>query len=220
MKKINYILVIVVSAIILTLNACVQVQKKAETVNHLQEGWTKQGVLAHVQNWPETANIAAQAMIKKYGLPDEITDYRLIWHNKGDFKETIVYKEEVNHNFPFPHKGVLEQSINYTIPTEKLADISMYSGNIIVDKTKGVISARCNNEYMNYLTLNLAHEIITDNRKVEDARDFLASNVIAYMMGDTSLFMHDFLFTPPSKSGDAGEQIINDEILNEILGQG
>ncbi|HET6244540.1 MAG: hypothetical protein H0V01_09880 [Bacteroidetes bacterium] len=220
MKKIKFILVTAAIALFLALNACVNVlQKTPDTCTQFQKDWTKKRILEHVQNWPKTASKAAKTMVEKYGLPDEITEYRLIWHNKGDFKETIVFREEVNNNFPFPHKAVLEQSINYTVPMDKLADISKYSGNIVVDRTKGKISARCDNEYMNYLTLNLAHEIAIGERTVEDAREFLATNVIAYLSGDTSLFMHDFLFTPPLKTGDADEAIIDDEIVKEILDQ-
>ncbi len=70
---------------------------------------------------------------------------------------------------------------------------------------------------MNYLTLNIAHEIAVGERTVEEARGFLASNAIAFMTGDTSLFMHELLFTPPSKADDPDKPIMDDKAFKEFI---
>jgi len=75
-----------------------------------------QDMKADVDNWPETAKKAAKAMMDKYGDPDEQTPSMLMWKDTGPFTHTIVYKEEIQHDFPMPHKDVLEQFINYDVP--------------------------------------------------------------------------------------------------------
>lgn len=197
--------------IFITLNSCKQGQQKAKEAE-----WTNQGILEHVQDWPGTSKKAAEYILNKYGLPDEVTEYRLKWHNKGNFQEIVVHKEEVEHNFPMPHTDVLEQSVYYDVPIDKMDEITAFNGSLIIHRTKGIMSARCENEHLNYLILNLAHEIAVGERTVEDARGFFGTNVMAYLLGDTSLFMHDFLFTPAQKSGFPDESVIDDEFLGEI----
>ncbi len=55
----------------------------------------KQGadVMQMVSSWPEASKMATEAMIKKYGPPNEVTATRLIWINNGPWKETIISKE-------------------------------------------------------------------------------------------------------------------------------
>jgi len=75
-----------------------------------------------IQDWPETAKKSAQAMIEKYGPPSEATPSMLLWQKNGPWKRTTVNKEEVDHDFPMPHKDVMEQFVNYKVPPEKFDD--------------------------------------------------------------------------------------------------
>ena len=45
-------------------------------------------------------------------------------------------------------------------PPEVL-DLARFDGSVIVERTRGEIGARCDKEEMNYLALNLAHDIVT-----------------------------------------------------------
>ncbi len=49
--------------------------------------------------WPNRPKLAANRTIKKYGLPNEATAARLIWHNKAPFKRIMVVREEIPHQF-------------------------------------------------------------------------------------------------------------------------
>ncbi|HET6244707.1 MAG: hypothetical protein H0V01_02640 [Bacteroidetes bacterium] len=219
MIKTKFILAIAVTGIISAHTSCDEIQKKAGASTLLQQEWTKQTVSEHVKDWPGTANEAAQAMLEEYGVPDEITNYRLIWHNKGDFRETIVYREEIDHNFPMPHKDVLEQSINYDLPSEKLAEIANYDGSIIIKRTKGIMSATCDKEPMNYLALNLAHEVATGKRSPESARDFYTKTATDFMRGKKNKYTKKLMFIPSTKTGYPDKSTIDDETLEEIFGQ-
>jgi hypothetical protein len=110
-------------------------------------------------------------MIEKYGQPDEVTAMRLVWHDNGPWKRTIVTKEETDHAFPMPHKDVLEQVIDYRVPTDKVDDLAKYDGSVIVERTKGELSARCDKEEANYLALNLANDVATGKKSPADARE-------------------------------------------------
>jgi len=68
----------------------------------------QQASLQKIKHWPQDSQKAAKAMVEKYGKPDETTDSMWIWNDNGDWKRTIVYSEPVDHNFPMPHKDVLE----------------------------------------------------------------------------------------------------------------
>lgn len=134
-------------------------------------------------NWPAAAKEAAQAMESKYGEPDAKTSEMLIWNNSGPFVKTIVHKESVQHNFPTPHEDVLEQSVKYDVPADKMDELARFDGSIIVYRTDGLMSARCHKEDMNILALNLADKLIKDELSVEDARNQLAETARAYQQG-------------------------------------
>lgn len=155
-----------------------------------------------LSTWPETARMAATTMIEKYGQPAEVTSNRLIWHDTAPFKRTIVYKEEVQHDFPMPHKDVLEQFVDYEVPADKVDDLAMYDGSVIVERTKGEMSARCDKEGANYLALNLAHDVVEGERSVEEAREFYANAIREMLEGNPSDYMQSLQFEKPV--GDVG----------------
>ncbi|MGQ0560790.1 MAG: hypothetical protein ACT443_02830 [Gemmatimonadota bacterium] len=62
-------------------------------------------------------------------------------------------------------------------PWDKFDDLAAYDGSVIAERTKGVLSARCDKEGANFLALNLAHEIVTGRRTVEDARARYAEEI-------------------------------------------
>lgn len=162
-----------------------------------------------VSNWPETPRKTAERMMKKYGSPDEATESMLIWHNNSPWKKTIVYRDEVPHKFPKPHTDLLEQFINYQVPPEKFDDLARFDGSVIVERTKGEISARCDREEANILALNLAHDIVTGKRTVDDARNAYAENIKAFMKDQPGSYMKDFQFTVPAGgTADPDESVI------------
>lgn len=169
----------------------------------------QQQASAIVEDWPETAKKAAQAMIEKYGEPDGVTKSLLIWHNNGPWKRTIVTKEETDHDFPMPHKDVLEQFINYKVPPEKFDELAQYDGSVIVERTKGEISARCDKEAANFLALNLANDIVNGEKSVEEARQAYGEAIKKMMDGDPPEMTQGFTFeVPQADVGDTDEAII------------
>jgi len=155
------------------------------------------------RGWPKTAREALETTIKKYGQPAEYSASQAIWYNNGPWKKTVVQREEVQHDFPEQHNDVLEQFIDYRVPSDKYDDLAKFDGSVIVERTKGVISARCAGEEMNFVALNLANDIVTDVRTVEDARQEYIHLYQAYHEGKKSPSTQGLLFkVPHGNTGD------------------
>lgn len=170
-----------------------------------------------LNTWPETARMAANNMIEKYGQPAETTPSMLVWYNTGPFKRTVVYKEELQHDFPMPHKDVLEQFIDYQVPADKFDELAMYDGSVIAERTKGELSARCDKEAANYLAINLAHDIIEGERSVEDARAFYASAIRKMLEGDKPAYMQSLQFDKPmGEVGYSDKTVMNMSEVKEL----
>lgn len=161
---------------------------------------TDQKVQTAMKDWPKTSKEAANAMIKKYGLPDEATSGMFVWNDNGPWKRTIVYGTEIQHNFPMPHKDVLEQFINLNVPADRFDELAAYDGSVMVERTAGEISARCDKEGANFLALNLAKEIIDGKKTVEEARLAYAENIQAMMQGKKPEMMASLQFDVPKKN--------------------
>lgn len=159
-------------------------------------------VLASIENWPAKSQEAARFMIDKYGVPNEQTPTTLVWYATGPWKRTILSKEEVPHSFPKPHTDLLEQFIDYRVPVDKYDELAAYDGSVIVERTKGEISARCDKEAMNFLALNLANEIVTGARTVQQARDEYGKQAMAFMNNQPAPHTTGLHFNVP-RSGTA-----------------
>lgn len=156
-----------------------------------------------IRDWPDTPREVAQKMIQKYGPPHEATASKLVWHKTGPWKRTILSREEVKHNWPKPHTDVLEQVIDYRVPPDKFDDLAKYDGSVIAERTKGELSARCDKEEMNFLALNLANDVVTGKRSIEEARSFYTQTAVAAMKGETPEYVQGFRFQLPK--GDTAD---------------
>jgi hypothetical protein len=165
-----------------------------------------------IGNWKPTPKKAAMKMIAKYGQPDEVTDMRIVWHNNGPWKQTIIVNEEIDHRFPMAHKDCMEQTVNYKVTPTVVDELLRYDGSVIPERTKGELSARCDLEEANFLALNLANDVATKKRTVESARKFYSAAIKAMKAGKPSAeqkrYLSGLVFMPPkSMSGDPDRPI-------------
>ena len=133
--------------------------------------------------WPAASRAAANKTIAKLGAPDEQTASMLVWNDRGPFRRTIVWRDEVPHLFPKQHLDVIENVIAYRVPAEMSDDLMAFSGSLRIDRTKGELSARCDLEEMNIIALNLADEIVRSFATVTDARIAYALAAEAHAAG-------------------------------------
>ncbi|MEJ7769467.1 MAG: hypothetical protein WKF70_06875 [Chitinophagaceae bacterium] len=152
-----------------------------------------------IANWPEVSKKVAQMMMDKYGQPHGVTPRMLVWNNNGPWKMTIVSRDPVQHNFPTPHPDLLEQSINYKVPVDKYDDMAAYDGSVILERTKGEMSARCDAEGANFLAINLGNDVATGKRSTEQARAYYTQAMKTFKeTGQMDPYMKGFVFTVPS----------------------
>jgi len=161
-----------------------------------------------IAKWMATPKEVAKTIIAKYGMPNEATAMRLVWHNNGPWKMTELVNEEIPHAFPKQHPDMLKQTISYQVPTGKFDELAEYDGSVIVERTKGEISARCDKEEANFLALNLANEIVMGKKSPNDARRFYSETVLEMKNPE---YMKGFLFqVSNTMMGDADKPLMMD----------
>lgn len=177
-------------------------EKKMVTKSSLTE-ITHENVQNLISAWPESSRTVANTLIQKYGLPQGVTNSMLMWRETGPFKRSVVYKEEVSHNFPSEHMDVLEQVIDYKVPVAKMNELAKFDGSIVVDRTRGELAYRSNSEEMNILAFNLSNEIIKGKLSAQKARKEYSTSAQAFMMGNSNRYTSGLGFSPDVNTGDA-----------------
>ena len=124
-------------------------------------------VRAATKDWPVKPREVAMKIAAKYGDLDEVTASMLIWHQRGPWKR---------------------------VPTDKIDDVAAYDGSVIVERTKGELSARCDDERMNFLALNLAHDVATGAKDVDAARMSYAEAAMAVMANKSPAYTQALQF--------------------------
>ena len=158
--------------------------------------------MADLKSWPMASQMAAKDMMGKYGKPDEMTPTMLVWINKGPWVKTVVFNKEYQHNFPMPHTDLLQQWVGMKVPTDKLDELAMYDGSVVVERTTGMISARCDKEGANFLALNLAHDIIMGKRTVDEAREMYGAEIMKMKAGQMTDYTKGLMFSADMNAAD------------------
>lgn len=173
-----------------------------------------------IQRWKEKPQKVARKMIDKYGAPQEVTEQRLVWHDNGQWKRTEIVNEEIDHQFPMPHKDMLLQAISYRVPPEKFSELAKYDGSVIVERTKGELAARCDKEEANILALNLAHEIITGKRAAEDAKKIYGEQIVEFASsGKPAPLMGKLNFQPQRNAGDPDKVTLPKTTVAKVMAE-
>lgn len=136
--------------------------------------------------WPLASKAAIIRLTEKYGVPNSVTPNMVIWYNTLPFKQSVVYREQLTHHFPLEHFDVLQQTINYKVPLGKVVALTKFDGSMVIDKTKGELSARNDVEELNILAFNLADKIVKDLMTVEQARREYRKRSQDFLTGTTS----------------------------------
>ena len=160
-------------------------------------------MMADVNGWPEASKMAVKEITDKYGKPDGVTKDELIWMNKGVWKKICINKKESKHSFPIEHTDMMQTSISYKVPMDVMDELGKFDGSVTFDRTQGIMSARCDKEGNNFLALNLANDIITGKKSVEEARKAYGDIVKEKMNGANPVYMQKLTFATQENSADA-----------------
>ncbi len=207
MRKKNKILVIVLLASAIGMYSCNSAESDnktatGDTMNNMENDkvMVDKSGMPDVSAWPERPRLAVKEMFAKYGPPVEVSSEAIIWHNEGPFKRIMVTKKEVPHDFPLPHMDFLEHTISYNVPIDKIDDIVAFDASTTINKTQGEMSARCDLEGHNILTHNLAVDIITGKKTVDQARVAFGDIVKLDFGGKHPAYVEQLQFTPPTEN--------------------
>lgn len=174
-----------------------------------------------IREWPENAREAAQLVVDQYGDPDEVMKSWVVWHQPGPWKRIVASREVHDHHFPTPHLDSVESVIDYRFPDDKTQDLYLFDGSVVIDRTKGEVSARCHDEQANLLALNLMHDIATGAKSVDEARDYYAKEFLDYRRNKPTPYMERLHFTPASSgTADPDEAILTDTDLERAVQEG
>jgi hypothetical protein len=152
--------------------------------------------------WPLESKRAAQEIYTRYGKPDVESRDLLIWNKRGRWDKIAVSRIGVLHRFPFEHYDVLEQTISYKVPAEKLHDLIMFDGSLLIDRTRGTVSVRCDRESSNMLVLNLAHDVATGKRSATEARLAYTKVIRDKQNGADPVLMKNLFFSSHVQTND------------------
>jgi hypothetical protein len=170
------------------------------------------------ESWSTLSKEVLQTMMKFYGQPNEMTLSQATWYYNGPWKRTTVHKDGYVHDFPEPHVDMLEQVIDYHVPKEKVGDIGLLEGSLIIDRTKGEVAVHCDNEGANTLSLNMMHEVVSGERTPEEARQFIVNELPKYLKGESAPYAEAFQFDLPEKEQGEPDQreVFDDELTEKV----
>lgn len=161
-----------------------------------------------IAEWPEKQREAATKMMEKYGQPTVTGDQMVAWFGNGPFVKTVIAREEIAHNFPMAHVDFLTQTVKLRVPANRLAALHEYDGSVYYHRTRGELSAQCDVEEMNFLALNLAHDVITGKRTPADARAFYGKTAMAFKGGDkSSPYVTGLMFQQAAAAADPDQPL-------------
>lgn len=184
---------------------------KTSMTSNLNKPVTQKDVDKVTETWPQSSKAAIKDLTKKHGLPDSLTNEMAIWGKAGPFKRSVVYKEEIIHQFPLQHSDILQQTIDYRVPLDKVSALSKFDGSLVVDRTKGELTSRNDREEMNILAFNLADKIIKGEMTVETARREYGKNAEAFAAGTTNPMLTEINFSSQKNTYDPDTMIQSQE---------
>jgi hypothetical protein len=166
-------------------------------------GGPRAALSAVLAAWPMKQRETATMLAEKYGTPDVVGDRMLVWFDTGPFVRTALLRDAAQHDFPMPHVDYLTQTISYRVPADKVDELFEYDGSVWAHRTRGELSAQCDVEAMNFLALNLAHDVASGRRSVADARAFYARTAMEFKQGNrASPYVTGLMFRSSSNAAD------------------
>ncbi|MCR4295125.1 MAG: hypothetical protein NUW21_06295, partial [Elusimicrobia bacterium] len=168
-----------------------QFREEADLAGIALSGQTPESIILH---WPTFSYRLARLMLSEYGQPVEASDRRLTWRDNGPWKKTVVYRKPPKERVLTGDSGRLAQSVAYRVAPDRLADLGRFDMDVEADKEAGRLTAISDSESENFLTLNLADEVIQGRRSPNSAKDFRREQLRLRDAGKTSPYLERLLF--------------------------
>lgn len=141
-----------------------------------------------VSDWPTEQRLLAEAMIDRYGGHDVEAKSYLHWESRAPWKRVVVRRTE--------RDTPIEHVVSYPVAPRAARALFLMGHGVTADAQARELSARSDNESLNILALNLAHEVATGKLSPLKARDRFDEMVRAYFAGKSSPYFERLLFKP------------------------
>lgn len=199
---------VLASALLLTLSTAVgQGRSDDRPMQERMRGMDAAQVEKLTQDWPAASREAIRFMSDKYGPPAAVTPDAALWGKTGPWKRTLVFRTEVPHRFPMAHTDVMQQWIDYKAPASLYDELAAYDGSVVLERTSGEMSARCDKEAANFLALNLADEIVKRKTTVEQARKKYGEQIMAMKAKKPAPYTEKLLFSVAGDTQDPDQPL-------------
>jgi hypothetical protein len=132
-------------------------------------------------------------MVEKYGPPDRLETFSLVWVNRGPWQKIVVWDEM---GF-FERDGTsvnIEETIAYPMSEEKREAIRSFSLGLRIRADGQQLTARSMDESHNFLMLNLADDIVQGTLTAAGARVVYFQTLELAAAGKSSPSMQRLLF--------------------------
>ncbi|MEJ0037005.1 MAG: hypothetical protein WDO68_13150 [Gammaproteobacteria bacterium] len=159
----------------------------------------------NLAGWPDATRRLGAQLMTKYGAPAEVTPRQVTWISSGQWARTTLYKDGVAHNFASPHRNVLEQAVLYKVPVDKLVPLAQFNRSLVVDLARGELVSNADSEEINFLTVNVADDVIKGERTGEEARIYFAQLVRAKMIKEPERELQKLKFTPAKSAKETAD---------------
>jgi len=161
---------------------------------------TMERSMAHISSFAEGPRVTAKVLIERYGLPNTLSADTATWYERGPWKRITVHGDA-----PL---SFLEQVVSYQVPDDAAAPLLELNHGLRFDIAAEELSATSNSESLNFLALNLAHEVSSARRDPREARDLYVRTARLSASGKSSPYLEKLMFEParPAPRGglDAG----------------
>ena len=144
--------------------------------------------------WPKSA-LSARRLLEQHGVPDEVRPERLVWDGRGPWKRTVAR----NVTPPYVQAydlGLVEQSVKLTLTPEQAAGLRAFDRRVGYKTRERELAARSDREEVNFLRMNLAHDVAKGLMTPEQARHLFERFLALENTGKTSPYLRGLRFTP------------------------
>lgn len=149
-----------------------------------------------IASWSDTSRLVAADMIERYGPPDALAPDGLGWKDKDRWKKIVVRDRTDLRVLERGPAGVLEQTAAFRMPVRRRAELAAFGRDVRVSGDGTALTARSDEEALNYLALNLAVAIGRGDIDAAGARNSYKRAVDLSKAGKSSALMRELLFSP------------------------
>jgi hypothetical protein len=146
-----------------------------------------------VNRWAPPSAAAGRLLLDEYGTPDDVTPNRLTWNSHGEWKRIVVWNRKPVYLSPVD-LAVMKQTVDYPLTYAQARELLAFSDTLEIDLAHGELSSRSSREDINYLTLNLADEIVRGQKTVAEAQTAFVRQLELAAAGKTTPYMTGLLF--------------------------